>query len=515
MASASSWPILPSEGIRAAAERQPEKIALRQFEGGLVAKSVTYREFVARMNRFSNAAREVWGLSRGDHVAICAGNSIDFLAIVCGLGAVGIAVAKPNPKLSGSEINAICQDAGARMVFCDEASTEKLEQFDQCAPLLQIGEPLDKALADVSDADPSLTDLADEDSTFVLPYTSGTTGLPKGVQVTHRSRSLTFYGMGVEYGCYGPDDRFLGLAPMCHGAGFAFNLAPLYFGGALDLFTSFDPVATLAHIGSGEVTGIFLVPTHFQAFFAQNEAVLSTSKGHALKAIISNAAPLSQPLKEKIVAHFGEGLLHECYGSTEGGIVTSMRPDDQLRKVQCVGRPFVNTRIRLLDDQGEPVKQGEVGELFSSSPYVFTGYHNRPEETAKSLKNGWVSAGDLARQDEEGFYYIVGRKKEMIISGGINVYPREIETVLEKHPAIAESAVVGLPDDYWGERIAAAIVLAPSNPAPDEAALTEWCAPYIGKQKIPKCFAVVKELPRNPMGKVLKAEVSKFFDQAR
>ena len=454
-----------------------------------------------------------WGLRKGDHVAIAAGNSIDYLTIVCGLGSVGIVVAKPNPKLSIAEIVAICGDAGAKILFCDTRIASKMGAEDRTldVPVITLETDLADALEGLSDAAPCADALADENTPFVLPYTSGTTGLPKGVRVSHRSRSLTFGGMGVEYGCFGPDDRFLGLAPMCHGAGFAFNIAPLYFGGSLDLIVRFDAQQTLTHIARREVTGVFFVPTHFQALFAQPEAVLAPSRKHSLKAIISNAAPLSQPMKERISSHFGEGVLHECYGSTEAGIVTSMRPADQLRKEQCVGLPFVNTLIKLVDDEGAPVMRGEIGELFSFSPYSFDGYHGWPDETAKSLKDGWVSAGDLARQDEEGFYYIVGRKKEMIISGGINVYPREIEVVLNAHPAVSESAVVGLPDEYWGERIVAAIIAEPGEAVPDTAALTAWCAERLGKQKLPKQFAVLNELPRNPMGKVVKAEIVQAF----
>ena len=514
MIPSTSWPLLASEGIRAAGSREPGKCAVRAYEGGAIVKQVTYAELVARMNQVSNASRSVWGLNKGDHIAICASNSIDFIAVVCGMGAVGITVAKPNPKLSTREILAICEDADARVVICDQRVADALREHGVAGMrIVAMGDELDASLANADDTAPARDALADENATFVMPYTSGTTGKPKGVCVTHRSRTLTFFGMAVEYGCFGPDDRFLGLAPLCHGAGFAFNIAPLYFGGSLDLYAKFDPAATLAHIGSGEVTGIFLVPTHFQAFFSLTEEALAATHGHALKSIISNAAPLTQPVKEQVVGHFGEGLLHECYGSTEAGIVTSMRPAEQLRKIQCVGRPFVDTRIRLIGDDGEEVARGEVGELFSCSPFLFAGYRNRPEETRDSTRDGWVSAGDLARQDEDGHYYIVGRKKEMIISGGINVYPREVEAALEEHPAVAESAVLGVPDEYWGERIVAAIVLEQGASTPDKDSLTAWCAERIGKQKIPKDFVSLSALPRNAMGKVIKTEIAPLLEE--
>ena len=153
---------------------------------------------------------------------------------------------------------------------------------------------------------------------------------------------------------------------------------------------------------------------------------------------------------------------------------------------------------------GGPVARGEVGELFSRSPYLFAGYWQKPDETAQSFRDGWVSAGDLARQDDEGFYYIVDRKKDMIISGGINVYPKEVETIIDRHPAITESAVYGIPDDYWGERIVAAVVVADGASFPGDDVLKEFCRDQIGAQKIPKSFVELAALPRNPMGKVLK-----------
>lgn len=503
----SRWPLLISEGIRAAARRQPDKTAVRVVDRGTVVETIDYRRFAERMNRASQLALGGLGLKRGDRVAIASPNALQYMLLVNGLGSVGVITATPNPKLSPAEIAAICDDAGARVLFVSPELEEPLraEPLATVERIVPMGATLDALLDAAADSRPAVGQLADSFDDFVLPYTSGTTGSPKGVRVTHISRSLTFYGMGVEYGCFGPDDHFVGLAPLCHGAGFAFNLAPLYFGASCDLMTGFDPEVVLEHLAAERPTGIFMVPTHFRALFDQSSALLDRCRDNRLTSIISNAAPLSQSLKERIVDTFGEGRLHECYGSTEAGVVTSLRPQDQLRKKNCVGLPFVNTEVRLLDDAGDAVPDGEVGELYSRSPYLFRGYWNKPDETAESLENGWATAGDLARRDDEGFYYIVDRKKDMIISGGVNIYPKEVEIVLDRHPAIAESAVYGVPDEYWGERVVAAVVVDGGADFPGDDALSAWCREHIGGQKIPKSFVALNALPRNPMGKVLKS----------
>ncbi len=228
--------------------------------------------------------------------------------------------------------------------------------------------------------------------------------------------------------------------------------------------------------------------------------------------MVSNAAPLPQHTKELIVDYFGDGVLHETYGSTEGGIVTNLRPFDQLRKQQCVGKPFLMNRVRLLSEGGAPIADGDVGELYSNSPCLFLGYWNQPDATAAAMRDGWFSAGDLARMDEEGFYYLVDRKKDMYISGGVNVYPREIEEFLFRVPGVKEAAVVGVPDDYWGEAGKAFIVIRPdANIAAEE--LIAACKNNLAGYKVPRHVAFVDLLPRNAAGKVLKTELRKqIFD---
>ena len=347
-----------------------------------------------------------------------------------------------------------------------------------------------------------------ETATFCIPYTSGTTGKPKGVLLSHRSRVLTAFATAAEFGCFGPDDDFLAIAPLSHGAGFAFALAAVLRGATCTLMEAFEPEATLRAMTGGAHTGVFLVPTHFHKIFALPDALLDQHRGTGrLRAILSNAAPLPQSTKAQIVAYFGEGLLHEMYGSTETGIVTNLRPPLQMVKTSCVGTPFPMTEVELRDEAGEPVSNGVPAELFCRSPYLFNGYHNRPAETAETLKaDGWASVGDIAVRDGDGCYYIVDRKKDMVISGGLNVYPREVENVIDALPGVVESAVVGAPDAEWGERLVAFVVRRADAEVKAEA-VASACRDQLASYKIPKDVVFADALPRNANGKVLKGEL--------
>jgi acyl-CoA synthetase (AMP-forming)/AMP-acid ligase II len=495
-------PLLLSGGLHASAARTPGRTAVL-CDGA----ALTYGELSARTARVAGAARAL-GIRRGDRVALVAPNCLEYAEIVCGLADAGAVVATLSPRLTAREIAAACDDCGARFVLAHPSvgSAVAAAGFGSVERVLELGEEY-RAWRDCASPAPPLRDI-DETDAFTLVYSSGTTGRPKGVLVSHRSRVLTFHGMAMEYGCYGPDDLQLGIAPMSHGAGFAFIMATLYFGGTVDVLPRFDPEVVLARLGSQPFTGVFMVPAHFQALFALEPAVLERWRGRfaGLRTIISNAAALPQPVKEKIVAYFGDGLLHETYGSTEAGIVTNLRPADQLRRPCSVGHPFAANHVRLLDESGAEVAVGEVGELYSRSPYLFNGYYGQPEETAAALRDGWVSAGDLARRDADGYLYIVDRKKDMVVTGGFNVYPREIEDVLAAHPGVLEAAVLGVPDERWGESLRAYVV-ARAGAVLEPRELDAHCRAALAGYKVPKAFRFVTGLPRNAGGKVLKNEL--------
>jgi long-chain acyl-CoA synthetase len=487
-------------GMRAAMKRNPDKIAAKHDD-----TERSYAELVERFDRVSSGILDDLGMASGQHAAIISKNSIEYVEVVLGASQAGVGIATINPKLAPPELVAICDDAEAVVVFADAdvAPVLREQNFATVQTIIEIGKEYEDWLARQEPiAEPPLVD---EWSTFTIPYTSGTTGKPKGVLVTHRSRVIALYQMAVEYGCFGPDDRFLAIAPICHGAGMAFVLAPIFFGGYVEITDKFDPEDTVRRFKESEITGFFGVPTHFNIIFTLEQAVLDKYRSETLHTIISNAAPLPQKMKEKIIAHFGQ-ILHECYGSTECGFVSNLRTADQLRKSACVGQPFPGTLVEIRNQDGAECAPEEVGELFVKGPSLFNGYWKRPDETAAAWSDGWVTVGDLAKKDSEGHVYIVDRIKDMVITGGINVYPREIEETLIRHPEIADVAVIGVPDEKWGEKLKAFVVRAPGSELGDEA-VVEYCDGKISSMKTPKEVVFIDVIPRNASGKILKTDL--------
>ncbi len=493
-----------TSGIRSSAERMPGKVALICGDA-----TRTYAQLMDAVHRVANGVLGL-GLQPGQNAALVSPNTLEYIEIIAGVSEIGAATATPNPKLTPRELADICNDAQARILFVHPDCAASIDRTlcRTVEHVVLLGAPYEAFLAQAS---PHFAPrFIPEWSTFSIPYTSGTTGKPKGVMLSHRSRTLGFYAYAAEYGIYSPDDHFLAIAPMCHGAGLAYAMAAVFLGGTTEILAKFDAEAVLRAVHSGRVTGMFTVPTHYHAIFSLPADLLARLKGNRLRGIVANAAPLPQSMKEQIVDYFGDGLLHETYGSTEGGVVTNLRPRDQLRKVNCVGLPFGGNVIRLLDDKGQPVADGEVGELFSMSPALFNGYWGNDEATQEAFRDGWVSVGDLARRDAEGYLYLVDRKKDMVITGGTNVYPREIEEIFNGREGVAESAVIGVPDPQWGEKLVACIVMSAGmdfDPARLEALARRELAPY----KLPKHYLRIDALPRNANGKVLKTRLREWY----
>ncbi len=472
-------------------------------------RTLTFAQLGERSNRVATALLDL-GLETGDRVAVVLGNRLEYPEIAAGIAKAGLVMVPVNPRLTSSEMAYIVDHSGSRIVICDVGFAEVVGAVTEQRELTAvwsidgdaIGQEYEQVLAAARDVDPRV-EVAETDP-FVVAYTSGTTGKSKGVQISHRSRCLTFLATALEWGI-GPGRRTVAVAPMYHGAGFAFAYAAPYCGGTLIMLRKWDPEAALALLEQHRIDSVFLVPTHAQMMRALGEEKLRRFNLSRLSTMYFNAAALPFPLKEWLLRMWPHIGLHEVYGSTEAGVVTCLRPPDQLRKPGSVGTAWFLNEVKLLDPMGEPVGPGEVGELYSRSPYLMNGYLGDSAATdACTTSDGFLTAGDLARMDEEGYLSIVDRVKDMIVSGGVNVYPREIEDVLLSHPKVAQAAVTGLPDEQWGEIVVAVVV--PRGEVDTEELLAH-CRVELAGFKVPKMIRFQQALPASAAGKILKREL--------
>ena len=494
-------PVTVHGAFLAAAARNPAAPAV-EHDGG----TMSYGELSARSSALAAALRS--RCDRGDRVAIMLGNHPAFYIAAMAVSRAGLVVVPTPPRPTARELSHFLDDSGARVVIATTGALERVgDELEARArggdsTVLIWDQPfLDQPAATTLTEGPSgPEEVVTGDDQFFIGYTSGTTGVPKGALVSQRARTMLAMTAGQEYGCYHAGCRSLIATPLYHGAGMNRGFAPIMTGGTVVLHPRFDAERVDGLLRSGTVGSVFMVPTMFSSIMDLGEAPPAA----AGITIMSNAAALPERLKHFALSRWPNARLFEIYGTTEGGTISSLRPEDLLRKPRCVGQALALTEIRVTDESGRPVAAGEVGDLWSRSPYLFEGYWRRPEATAEVVsEDGFVTSRDLARVDEEGYIHIVGRRSDTIVTGGVNVFPREVEEVIREHPAVADVAVVGIPDDRWGERVHAVIVPAPgATVTADE--LDAHCRRLISPQKTPKGFDVRTEVPRTATGKIVR-----------
>ena len=499
-------PLSIVSGVREFATATPDTVAV--IDGD---RSLTYAELDERSSRLARAL-EARGLRPGARVAVLLGNRLEYPEVAAGIAKAGLVMVPVNPRLTRPEAAFILDHSSARAVVVDRALADSVADVvtTQGLPCLVLGGPglgedYESALAAASADDPH-AETGDAEP-FCITYTSGTTGRPKGVVISHRSRVLTFHMSALEWGL-GAGRVSAAVAPMYHGAGFAFGYAPVVSGGTVTMLNKWDPTGFLDLVERDHVQSAFLVPTMAMGLRALGNEAIAARDLASLDTLYFNAAALPWELKQWVMAAFPERGIHELYGSTESGIITNLRPGHMHDRPGSVGPAWYLTEIRIVDADGTEVPAGMPGELFSRSPYLMNGYLDDEEATAEcTTEDGFVTCGAIAVRDADGFVSIVDRKKDLIISGGTNVYPREIEEVLAGHADVVESAVVGEPDPVWGETVAAHVVLAPGAVL-DADALEAHCRDQLAGYKIPRRWYAVEALPRNAGGKVLKRELT-------
>ena len=491
----------------------PDREALVEY-GAQGVRRLTWGELDALINRLAHAlvARGVRG---GSRVALMLPNGIEYLIAQQALARLGGLAVQIGYRLKPAEIAYILGNAEptASVIHAEylDAMRDARKQSGKGGPVIAVGgngnlgdaEDWDRALAAASPEVPPRT--RGGDGGGVIVYTSGTTGKPKGATRSWRKTGFEsvadmIYQVGMR-----ADDRHLVVCPLYHSAAPAFVAIMQSLGATIVLQNHFDPEQCLEIIQKERITCTLMVPTMLIRLCALPAETLRKYDHSTLRWVMSAAAPLTTEAARRFMDAFGP-VLWNFYGATETGLVTMAGPRDHLSRPGTIGRALRGNDIRLLDDHGNDVPVGQVGELYARNSTLISGYHGNDEATSAAQRAGFFSVGDCGRVDADGYYYLESRKSDMVISGGVNIYPREIEDHLSTHPAVLECAVIGVPDPEWGETLRAFIVLR-NGATLSESEVIDYCRKELADYKRPRKITFMTELPRNPTGKILKREL--------
>jgi fatty-acyl-CoA synthase/long-chain acyl-CoA synthetase len=494
-------------GIANNAARQPDKPALIMND-----MKVSFKKLDDQTNALANTLLEL-GILPGDRISMLFYNSPEIMKIWTAAGKISVTPIALNYRFKADELAFIINDSQSRLLiysheFDDVVAAARPKFTDTSVQFIRWGKEslfgvlsLDELIENAPDTPPQVQSDAHGVASSLI-YTSGTTGRPKGVVrgIKNRLNSLLGYAYTFE-STY--NDTHLVAGPLYHSAPYAWAAFSLILGNTVVIMPGFDAENFLHLTDQHKATTVWVVPTMLNRILNLPDRIKNRYDTSSLRVMTVGGESFPFPLKKRAIEFFGEGRIFEFFGATEISCVTYMHPEDQLKKAGSCGKPTMGNDIKLLDESMNEVPVGEVGVMYVKSPFLLDGYYRNPEATQANYHNGYFTVWDMARVDEDGYYYIVDRAVDMIISGGVNIYPAEIEEVLYTHPDIFDAGIIGVPDPEWGERIIAVVVPKPDTDI-SEMDVINFVGEKLASFKKPKTVYFVDELPYSPSGKMLK-----------
>jgi acyl-CoA synthetase (AMP-forming)/AMP-acid ligase II len=502
-----------TQGLHRAVQQQPDEVMTI-----CGARRRTFREVADRVARLAGALREL-GVGDGDRVAMLALNSDRYNEYLLAVPWANAVLNPVNFRWSVAEIAYSLRDSGSRVLLVDDMFAPMLPALRETVPDLAIVIHAGDGLAPdgtlgyedlIAAAEPVPDSRRGGDELAGLFYTGGTTGFPKGVMLSHANLGISWLGSAASGYMARPGSRTLHAAPMFHLADMTVWGITLLVGGSHVILPAFDPAAVLSAIETDQVTDMLLVPTMIQMLVDHPD--IGRYNLSSLRAVVYGASPIPQPVLERAMKAFPSASFTQAYGMTElAPVATMLSPaDHEAGRLRSAGRAAPHAEVRVVDADDAEVPAGTVGEIIVRGGHVMQGYWNSPAETAAALRGGWMHTGDGGYLDEQGYLYVVDRLKDMIVSGGENVYSAEVENALARHPAVAQCAVIGVPDPDWGERVHAVVVLHPGATL-TAGELREHAKTLIAGYKAPRSMEIAGALPLSGAGKVLKRELRQKY----
>ena len=501
---ATKIPLLMGDGLRRNAYKLPVKIAAQDR-----SRQITYSELNTRVNQLAHGLLSM-GVRKGDSVAVMVGNRIEHLEILFATAKIGALAIPLDIKWKALELGSVVSFFKPSLLILQQECVEELERARSTQDLnflkpivvsdLSYGGLLDGQCG----AEPDV--LVSEDDPFAVLLTSGTTGFPKGCLTTHRTFVFHCINNAIEKGL-GVHDRAILASPIYFNAGRSFTMGIIYYGGTMFLHERFDAEEILKTIQREKITYMGAVPTMCERML--QVPGIENYDTSSLRCLAITGGKVHQPVLQALRKQITPNI-YRTYASTDSGQMAISKPEDMDKQPLAAGMPVWCVDLRIVDDNSNPVAVNEIGEIICQSPLATEGYYMNPEATNASFRDGWFYTGDLGYFDQVGYLFVVGRKKDMVKSGGISIYPLEIEGVLYQHPDIIEAAVIGVPDPEWGEALKAVVVRKEGSQMSSEA-LMQFCKERLSSYKVPKSVAFVSSLPHTEVGKVNKVKVREMI----